>query len=394
MRTIRILVPLLAVVLLALCVGIWLGGHPDHLPSGLRNALVDDDRALRAEIQHDIDNHYYRRVDPQKLEDGSLAGLVQALPDDFSHYFSPEDARSLEDELAGNFEGVGMSILENKAGLEVVRVFEGTPAERVGIRAGDIVTRVDGESIAGEAADVASAKIKGPAGTTVDLTVVNPRTGKDREVSPERERINVPLVDSKMRTVDGFRVGVIQMTGFSQGVHAQLAKAVDKVVGQGAEGIVLDLRGNGGGLLTEAVLAASVFIDDGLIVSTKGRAEPERKYEALGRAVDTKTPMVVLVDGGTASAAEILTGALRDRGRAVEVVGEKTFGKGVFQEVYPLSNGGSLNLTVGGYYLPDGENLANNGIEPGVKARDKPRTTRDEALPTALKTLAGALRGQ
>jgi carboxyl-terminal processing protease len=195
-------------------------------------------------------------------------------------------------------------------------------------------------------------------------------------------------VDSKIETVDGHRIGVLTLLSFTDGVHARLAEEVERLVEDGAEGIVLDLRGNGGGLLTESVLAASVFIDDGPIVSTRGRASPQREYDAIGSATDTETPLVVLVDGGTASAAEILTGALRDRGRAVAVVGEKTFGKGVFQEVKPLSNGGAVNLTVGSYYLPDGENLAEDGIKPEVRARDKPTTRRDEALPTALAELA------
>ncbi|MFL5883976.1 MAG: S41 family peptidase, partial [Thermoleophilaceae bacterium] len=156
---------------------------------------------------------------------------------------------------------------------------------------------------------------------------------------------------------------------------------------QGAKGILLDLRGNGGGLLDEGVLVSSIFVDKGLIVSTKGRHRSERKFLAVGGAIPANVPVVVLVDGGTASAAEIVTGALRDHGRAT-IVGTKTFGKGVFQEVPELSNGGALDLTVGSFYLPDGENLAGHGIVPPVKATDNPKTKKDEALPIALKALA------
>jgi carboxyl-terminal processing protease len=149
---------------------------------------------------------------------------------------------------------------------------------------------------------------------------------------------------------------------------------------------VLDLRGNGGGLLSEAVLVSSIFVEDGEIVSVRGRSRPERSENAKGDAIDEDVPMIVLVDGGSASASEIVTGALRDTGRAT-VVGTNTFGKGLVQEVEPLSNGGYLDLTVANYYLPSGKTIGKGGLEPEVKAKDDPDTDRDEALPIALDAL-------
>jgi len=154
---------------------------------------------------------------------------------------------------------------------------------------------------------------------------------------------------------------------------------------------VLDLRGNGGGLLDEGILVASTFVEDGEIVSTRGRTRAEREFEAEGDAIEEDIPVVVLVDRGTASASEIVAGALQDRGRAT-VVGTKTFGKGVVQEVETLSNGGTLSLTVSSYYLPSGVNISDKGIEPRIRARDKPRTKRDEAEPVALDALLKALK--
>ena len=187
--------------------------------------------------------------------------------------------------------------------------------------------------------------------------------------------------------MNGKRLGVVELTTFSNGAHGLLRKEIDKVVSRGAKGIVLDLRGNGGGLLREAVLVSSIFVEDGLITFTKGRTKPKREFEAEGKAIPKDIPVVVLVDRGSASASEIVTGALRDTKRAT-VVGTRTFGKGVFQEVMPLSNGGVLDITVGEYFLPSGENIGKKGVRPTVRAVDDPETDRDEALPIALKTLA------
>jgi carboxyl-terminal processing protease len=212
-----------------------------------------------------------------------------------------------------------------------------------------------------------------------------------RTVKVRRERIEVPTVETSTKTVGGKKLGVLKLVTFSTGAHGELRVAIDRLRSEGAQGIVLDLRANGGGLLREAVLVASIFIEDGAVVSTDGRNRPKRTYEAEGDALRPPTPLTVLVDGGSASASEIVAGAIRDRGRG-EVIGEKTFGKGEFQEIEPLSNGGALDITVGRYYLPSGENIGKRGIVPKHKAKDKPRTRRDEALPEALDVLAQEVR--
>ncbi len=384
-----ILLPL-ACAILALMVGMWLGGHPRVLPDGVRTAFVEDDRALRAEVIDQIDNDFIREVDVDKLQDASLKGMIASLGDRFSHYFSPKEALQFQQSVEGRFEGVGLRIEEVRRGLEVVSVFDGSPAQRAGIRQGGVITEVNGEAIAGQSSEIATAKIKGPPGTSVRLTVSEPRA-KPRTITVKRERISVPTVESKLETVGGKKLGVVELLTFSSGAHGELRAAIDKLLAQGAQGLVLDLRGNGGGLLREAVLVSSIFVEDGNVVSTDGRNRGRQDYPAEGDALDPKLPVVVLVDGGSASASEIVAGALRDRKRAT-LVGEKTFGKGVFQEVEPLSNGGALDLTVGRYYLPSGENISTKGIVPKTKARDNPRTPRDEALPVALRALASEVR--
>ena len=389
-RARHILFPL-ACAFVALLAGLWLGGHPRVLPDGVRTAFVEEDRALRAEVMSEVENDFIREVDVERLQDASLKGIISSLDDRFSHYFSPDEARRFHQSVEGRFEGVGMRIEEVRRGLQVVSVFDGSPAKRAGIRQGAVVTAVDGRSIAGESAEAATARIKGPPGTSVRLTLIEPGGKERRTVRVERERIQVPTVETDLKTVDGKKLGVVELVTFSTGAHGELRAAVRRLQQQGAQGVLLDLRGNGGGLLREAVLVASAFIEDGPIVATDGRSRARRVYEAEGDALAPRLPLVVLVDRGSASASEIVAGAVRDRGRG-QVVGEKTFGKGVFQEVEPLSNGGALDLTVGRYYLPDGSNIGTRGIVPKRKAKDKVRTGRDEALPVALEVLAGEVR--
>ena len=370
----------------ALFVGIWLGGHPESLPDPIRDTFVDQDRALRAEVVDEIKDNFYKPVNEDKLDDASLKGIVNALDDQYSHYLTPDEARQFQESVSGEFEGVGMNVEEARRGLKVIRVFDSSPARKAGIGEGDLILAVNGRSIAGVNSEVATGRIKGPSGTSVSLEVLTPGDARPRTVSVERERIEVPVASGRIVRRDGHKVGVVELISFSSGAHGLLRQQVRKVLNKGAEGIVLDLRGNGGGLLTEAVLVSSIFIEDGKIVSVRGRARPERVEDAEGDSINEKIPVAVLVDGGSASASEIVTGALRDRGRAT-VVGTHTFGKGLVQEVERLSNGGVLDLTVANYYLPGGKTIGRDGIKPQVRARDDRNTPRDEALPVALDTV-------
>jgi carboxyl-terminal processing protease len=370
----------------ALLVGIWLGGHPESLPGPVRDAFVSEDRAVRAELVETIEDNFYKPVNEDKLDEASLKGIVDALHDQYSHYLTPDEAKQFQESVSGEFEGVGMNVEEDRRGLKVIRVFDGSPARKAGIGQGDVILAVDGRSIAGVNSEVATGRIKGPSGTSVSLQVLSPGDDSPRTVSVERARIEVPVASGRIVHRDGHKVGVVELISFSSGAHGLVRQQVEKVLDRGAEGIVLDLRGNGGGLLTEAVLVSSIFIEDGEIVSVRGRARPERVEDAEGDAIDEDIPVAVLVDGGSASASEIVTGALRDRERAT-VVGTNTFGKGLVQEVEQLSNGGVLDLTVANYYLPDGETIGTNGIRPQVRARDNRSTPRDEALPVALDTV-------
>jgi carboxyl-terminal processing protease len=377
--------------LVALVAGLWLGGHPASLPGPVRDTFVDDDRAMRAEIIDSIEDNFYKPVDEKKLDDASLKGIVESLDDPYSHYLTPKEADQLNESVSGHFEGVGMNVEQDKRGLKVLRVFDGAPAERAGIRRGDFILGVNGRSIAGVNSQVATGRIKGEAGTSVTLRVFTPGQERDRTVRVKRERIEIPVARGRMIERDGHKVGAVELLSFSSGAHGLVRQQVDRLLDRGAEAIVFDLRGNGGGLLSEAVLVSSIFIEDGEIVSVRGRHRPERTQDAEGDAIDENIPVVTLVDGGSASASEIVTGALRDRKRA-KVVGTRTFGKGLVQEIQKLSNGGVLDITVANYYLPGGETISTKGIKPEIRAVDDPDTDRDEALPVAVDELLRELR--
>src|SRR5262245_17026725 len=313
-RTVVVTAACAVVVLLA---GIWLGGHPTELPGPIRDAFVDDDRALHAELVDSIESNFYREVDQKKLEDASLKGMVDSLDDPYSNYLTPKEAGEEREAVSGEFEGVGMNVAEDKRGLKVLEVFKGSPANRAGIRNGDLIVAVNGRSIAGLDSNVATARIKGKSGTSVRLEVVTPPDDSRRTVRVKRERIEVPVASGRIVERDGRKLAVVELASFSSGAHGLLRAEIDRLLKKGAEGIVLDLRGNPGGLLTEGVLVSSIFIEDGKVVSVRGLHRPDRVYDAEGHAIAKDVPVAVLVNGGSASASEIVTGALRDRHRAV-----------------------------------------------------------------------------
>jgi carboxyl-terminal processing protease len=379
-------------ILVVLCAGIWLGGHPGKLPEFLRDRFVDDSAGLNLEATELIEDNYYRPVGSKELTNASLQGMVRELRlrhhDRFSDYFSPEAQERFSEEISGRFSGIGLTVTQVKQGLRVASVFPHSPASEAGLAPGDLIVSVDGKSIAGVSSEVSTEEIKGPEGTEVTIGVKPAGGGKVRELKVKRAQISVPVVSSKVTKVNGRTLGYVRLISFSEGAHALVREAVEKVEKKGAEGIVLDLRGNGGGLLEEAVLSASVFLPkDEVVVTTDSRTQGHAVYKTVGENLP-EVPVVVLIDRNTASAAEILTAALADDAGA-KVVGTRSYGKGVFQQEVGLSNGGALKLTIGEYFTPKGVNLAkSHGIHPDVKAPNLPQTARDEGLERALGVLA------
>ena len=349
-----------------LLVGIWIGGnYPSVVPSGLREALVGSEQEVFVQEAIDrVGEDYYRELPPGKLADLAIGGLVDGLNDRFSTYFTPAEYRRFQEAQNSSFSGIGVSIVPVKKGLKVVNVYKGSPAREAGLSSGDVIVEANGRSLKGLSSEKATSLIKGPKGTTVVLSV----DGEDgeRRVRVERDEIKVPVVASKLVERCGKKVGVVGLSQFSSGAHAEVYAAIKRLEKRGAEAWVFDLRGNGGGLVDEAQLVASAFLPDGPVVTTRGRNVPERTLNATGRpVVPEDDPVIVLVNRGSASASEIVAGALQDRGRA-KLLGERTFGKGVFQQVIELSNGGALDITSGQYFTPKGRNLGGRGVKRGT----------------------------
>jgi carboxyl-terminal processing protease len=382
--------------LVVLVIGIWIGGHPGWLPSPLRSAFVSDkSNPLVNQVLSLLQNDYYRPLNRNQLVNKGLAGMVASLDDPYSHYYDPTDYQGFLNQDNPHLSGIGVGVKADARGLLVDDVFPGSPAAKARLQRGDVIVAVGATSLASRPSSYGSRLIKGRPGTPVTLTIL--RGKKMHTVTLLRADIVVPVAAGQIVTYHGIKLGALTLTQFVDGAGAELKAQVEKVLHQGARGLILDLRDNPGGLLNEAVNVGSIFIPDGTIVSTDGRAQPKQVYVAKGGAISTSIPMVVLVDRGTASAAEIVTGALHDRGRA-KVVGTRTYGKGVFQEIEPLPNGGALDFTVGEYFTPNGTNLGGGGvkegvgIKPDIYAVTSPGAKTDTAFTVAERTVTAEVR--
>jgi carboxyl-terminal processing protease len=382
--------------LILLLAGMWLGGHPEDLPDFARSLFVADHQTrVVGEALDRIASDYYRPVAKQRLADASIAGAVASLGDRFSHYLTPKEFGEFNQ--PPRFTGIGVEIDPNRTPLVIARVFDASPAARAKLMVGDLIVAVNGRNLAGLSVVAAVALVKGPPGTAVQLGVREHRAGRTlaRTLVITRALVSEPVVDSATRKVRGIEAGIVSLASFSPGAHGEVSDAVQTELRGGARGIVLDLRANGGGLVEEARLTASVFIAKGSIVSTHGRTQPSQTLTAAGHAIAASIPVVVLVDGNTASASEIVAAALQDHHRAT-IVGTHTFGKGVFQEEQPLSNGGALDITVGEYFTPNGRNLGGGGVKQGAGITPEVLVPHGvdtgHGLAVALSTLAGKVR--
>lgn len=309
-------------------------------------------------------NFYGELPDMRTITYAAIRGMLSVLGDEYTAFIEPEPAAILAEDATGKFEGIGAYVKMNEEGiLEISGVFEGGPAESAGLRKGDRVLAVDGVSVIGVSLYEAIGRIRGPAGTRVTLLIEREGVEKPFEVTIIREALEIPIIDVEMRD-DG--IGIIRLYEFSATASDLVERGLGELLDQGARGIVFDLRYNPGGWLEQAVKVSDIFLDDGVILFERWSDGQERVFEAAPGDVGEEIPLVVLVNGGSASASEIVAGALQDHERAV-LVGERTFGKGSVQRPFSLSDGSELRVTVAHWFTPNNRAIHNEGLTPDIE---------------------------
>jgi carboxyl-terminal processing protease len=309
-----------------------------------------------------LQNYYVEDVEFETLIEGAIDGMLNKV-DRYSYFMSASEYEEMQQEYEGHFGGIGIVITMRDNKLTIVSPIKNTPGERAGLRAGDIITAIDGQETAEMSQMKAVDMMRGEEGTDVTLTI-DRGDEEPFDVEITRADIEVPYVETEMKTEE---IGYISLAQFIENVGTKVETAVADLKEQGAQGIILDLRNNPGGLLDEAVDVSSVFIDEGVIVSVKQKDETERILKVNQKIkADTEIPLIILINKGSASASEIVAGAVKDYDRA-KLIGSTTFGKGVVQSVVPLKDGSAVSLTTARYYTPDGNYIHEKGIVPDTK---------------------------
>lgn len=312
-----------------------------------------------------VEREYYGELpDPQRVTYGAIRGALQTLGDDYTSFIEPQIASILREDASGTFEGIGALVRMNEhERLEIVRPFEGQPAAKAGLLPGDVIVAVDGVSIIGKGIYEAIGLIRGPEGTQVTLTIERPGQEGSFDVTITRARIEIPIVETHMIGED---IAYIRLTEFSAQATQQLRAGLANLLRSASlKGLILDLRDNPGGFLREAVDVADEFLPEGVILIERSSDGKEETYRSTDTGLAQDIPLVVLVNAGSASASEIVAGAIQDRGRGI-LVGEKTFGKGSVQLSHQLSDGSELRVTVAHWFTPNGRAIHGTGLEPDV----------------------------
>ena len=344
---------------------------------------------LFGEVLENIKKEYVDDVDQAEVMDSAINGVLQSL-DPYSAYMSPELFKEMQTDTRGEFGGLGIEIGMESGVVKVISPIDDTPAEKAGIKAGDYIVKIGKDQVQGKSLMEAVKLMRGPVGTTIDLTIRRKNVKKPLEFKITRKIIQVQSVSSEIISKRK-NIGYIRLKSFNENSDNQFLKSIKKFEkNSNIKGYVIDLRNNPGGLLTQAINITDFFLDDGEIVSTKGRkiSETRKFFARRGDEVNGK-PVIVMINNGSASASEIFAGALKDHKRAI-ILGENSYGKGSVQSIIPLRNGGGMRLTISKYYLPSGKSISEVGVTPDIVVEEtgdefKIRSEKDNQLNYAIK---------
>ena len=326
---------------------------------------------LFSEVLEKIQDQYVEEVDQSEVMDAAINGVLQSL-DPYSAYMNPEIFEEMQTETSGEFGGLGMEVSMEAGVVKVIAPIDDTPAAKAGVKAGDYIVKINDEQVQGKTLMEAVSLMRGPIGSSIEITIRRKGLKKAKKIKIIREIIQVKSVRAKLISN---QIGYLRLTAFNDNSSNQLKKEISNLKkNKQLTGYILDLRNNPGGLLSQAVKISDFFLNDGEIVSTKGRRNNEsrksfaEKYHE-GDIIKGK-PLIVLINAGSASASEIVAGALQDHKRAI-LLGETTFGKGSVQSIIPLKNRGAIRLTVSKYYLPSGKSISEIGVSPDIKIEEE-----------------------
>ena len=319
---------------------------------------------LFGEVLEKIKQEYVDEIDQADVMDSAINGVLQSL-DPYSAYMSPELFKSMQTESAGEFGGLGIEIGMEAGVVKVIAPIADTPAEKAGIKSGDYIVRINNEQVQGKTLMEAVKLMRGPVGSSIELTVRRKGIKKSLTFKIQRQVIEVKSVESKILG-DKKNIGYIKLKSFNENSDKQFIKKIKEYEKKKLTGYIIDLRNNPGGLLNQAIAITDFFLEQGEIVSTKGRriSETRKFFARTGDGVKGK-PVIVLINNGSASASEIFAGALKDHKRAI-ILGENSYGKGSVQSIIPLKNGGGMRLTISKYYLPSGKSISEVGVSPDI----------------------------
>jgi carboxyl-terminal processing protease len=317
------------------------------------------------------------------LEYNAIRGMIFGLEDQFTSFVSPEAARLIEEDATGSFSGIGAYVQLNRGrALQITRVFQDSPAEKAGLKAGDVIMEVDGQSIVGGDLSEQVAKVRGPEGSTATFTIAREGEEKPLKVELTRAKIEIKLVESKM--LDN-GVAYVALSSFNSSTSAkELQAAIEDVLAKNPKGLVFDLRDNPGGFLDQSVQIADMFLKDGVVLYERTKNGDEQVFRSDDRGVAQDIPLVVLVNGGSASASEIVAGAIQDRDRGV-LIGTQTFGKGSVQQINRLDDGSQLRVTIARWFTPANHGIHGTGIEPNVTVERGDDPAQDLQLDRAVE---------